>query len=73
MSRVMPPAEYRKLLAQAQKVGFDARELDYAVVGVRFAEPAPANGLPEFVVVVRGDGDRAGNEGAISGRVIGWR
>jgi hypothetical protein len=54
MPRVMPPAEYRKMLAEAQKVGFDARELDYAAVGVRFAEPAPASGLPEFVVIVRG-------------------
>jgi hypothetical protein len=51
---VMPPAEYRKMLAEAQKAGFDARELDYAIVGVRFAEPAPASGLPEFVVIVRG-------------------
>lgn len=55
MPRVMPPADYQKMLAEAQKVGFDARELDYAAIGVRFAEPAPANGLPEFVVVVRGD------------------
>ncbi|HYH86744.1 MAG TPA: hypothetical protein VEX60_14930 [Pyrinomonadaceae bacterium] len=54
LPRVMPPAEYRKMLADAQKAGFDARELDYAAVGVRFAEPAPASGLPEFVVVVRG-------------------
>ncbi|MBC7929334.1 MAG: hypothetical protein H7Z38_02105 [Rubrivivax sp.] len=55
MPRVMPPTEYRKMLAEAQKVGFNPRELDYAVVGVRFAEPAPANGLPEFVVIIRGD------------------
>jgi hypothetical protein len=55
MPRVMPPAEYRKMLAEAQKAGFDPRELDYAAIGVRFAEPAPANGLPEFVVIVRGD------------------
>jgi hypothetical protein len=54
MPRVLPPAEYRKMLAEAQKVGFDARELDYAAVGVRFAEPASASGLPEFVVIVRG-------------------
>lgn len=55
LPRVMPPAEYRKMLAEAQKGGFDARDLDYAAIGVRFAEPAPANGLPEFVVIVRGD------------------
>jgi hypothetical protein len=55
LPRVMPPLEYRKMLAEAQKAGFNPHELDYAVVGVRFAEPAPANGMPEFVVVIRGD------------------
>jgi len=55
LPRILPPAEYRKLLNEAQKAGFDARGLQYAIVGVRFVEPAPANGLPEFVVVVRGD------------------
>jgi len=55
MPGVMPPAEYNKMLADAQKVGFDPRELDYAAIGVRFAEPAPANGLPDFVLIVRGD------------------
>ena len=54
LPRVLPPAEYRKMLAQAQKGGFDPRELEYAAVGVRFAEPAPANGLPEFVVILKG-------------------
>jgi len=54
LPRVMPPAEYRKMLAEAQKGGFDPRGLEYAVVGVRFAEPAPADGLPEFVVVLKG-------------------
>jgi hypothetical protein len=55
LPRVMPPIEYRKLLAQGQKVGFDARGVEYAVVGARFVEPAPASGMPEFVVVVRGN------------------
>lgn len=54
LPRVLPPAEYQKMLAGAQKGGFDVRDLDYAAVAVRFAQPAPANGLPEFVVVVRG-------------------
>lgn len=54
MPRVMPPAEYNKMLAETQKVGFDIRGLDYAAAGLRFVEPAPPNGLPEFVVVVRG-------------------
>lgn len=55
MPRLMPPADYKKMLAEAQKVGLDVRELDYAAIGVRFAEPAPASGLPEFVMIIRGD------------------
>ena len=54
LPRVLPPAEYQKMLAEVQKGGFDVRDLDYAAVAVRFAQPAPANGLPEFIVVVRG-------------------
>ena len=54
LPRVLPPAEYRKMLAQAQKDGFDPRGLEYAAVGVRFAEPAPTGGLPEFVVLIKG-------------------
>jgi hypothetical protein len=54
MPRVMPPAEYKKAIAQAQQVGLDLRGLEYAAVGVRLADPAPANGLPEFVVVLKG-------------------
>jgi hypothetical protein len=54
LPRVMPAADYRKLVGDAQQVGFDARQLDYAVVAVRFADPAPQSGLPEFLVVVRG-------------------
>ena len=55
LPRILPPAEYQKLLAQAQKYGFDARGVEYMAVGARLADPAPANGLPEFVVVVRGN------------------
>src|SRR2546423_13797889 len=55
LPRVMPAVEYQKMLAQAQKVGFDARGLEYVAVGARFAEPAPPSGLPEFVVVIHGD------------------
>jgi hypothetical protein len=55
LPRVMPRAEYLKMLKEAQKVGFDARGIDYVVVGARLADPSPANNLPEFVVVVHGN------------------
>ena len=55
LPRVMPPAEYAKMLAEAQKVGFDVRGIDYVAVGARLADPPPANNLPEFVVVIRGN------------------
>ena len=55
LPRVMSPADYAKMLAEAQKVGFDARGIDYVAVGARLADPAPANYLPEFVVVIRGN------------------
>src|SRR5215210_6080200 len=54
MPRVMPPAQYAKMLAEAQKVGFDARGIDYVAVGARLADPPPANYLPDFVVVIHG-------------------
>ena len=54
LPRVMPPAEYQKMVAEVQKGGFDVRDLDYVAVAVRFTQPAPADGLPEFIVVVRG-------------------
>lgn len=54
LPRVMPPAEYAKMLTEAQKVGFDARGIDYVAVGARLADPPPANNLPEFVVVLHG-------------------
>jgi hypothetical protein len=55
LPRVMPPAEYAKMLTEAQKVGFDARGIDYVAVGARLADPPPANNLPEFVVVIHGN------------------
>jgi hypothetical protein len=55
MPRVMPPAEYAKMLAEAQKVGFDVRGVEYVAVGARFPETPLANNLPEFVVVIRGN------------------
>ena len=54
MPRLMPAADYQKMLAEGQKVGFDVREIDYVAVGARLADPPPANNLPEFVVVMRG-------------------
>ncbi|MET0622406.1 MAG: hypothetical protein ABW250_05450 [Pyrinomonadaceae bacterium] len=55
MPRLMPPAEYQKMLAETQKFGFDVRGVEYVAIGARLADPAPANNLPEFVVVVRGN------------------
>ncbi len=54
LPKLMPPAEYRKFLTQAEEIGLDPRGLEFAAVGVRLADPPPANSLPEFVVVVRG-------------------
>jgi hypothetical protein len=54
LPKLMTPAEYRKMLTQAEQYGFDPRGLEFAAVGVRLANPPPANNLPEFVVVVRG-------------------
>ena len=54
LPRTMPPAEYDKLLAEPQKAGFDIRSLDYAVAGIRFADPAKPAGLPEVIVVIKG-------------------
>ena len=55
LPKVMPPAEYQKMLGEAQKVGFDARGIEYIAVGARLADPPPANNLPEVVVVIRGN------------------
>ena len=55
LPRVMPPAEYAEMLSEAQKFGIDVRGIDYVAVGARLADPPPANNLPEFVVVFRGN------------------
>ncbi|HEX7317095.1 MAG TPA: hypothetical protein VF297_24565 [Pyrinomonadaceae bacterium] len=55
LPRVMRPADYAKMLSEARKVGFDARGIDYVAVAARLADPAPANNLPEFVVVLKGN------------------
>lgn len=55
LPHVMPPAEYAKMLNEAQKVGIDVRGIDYVTVGARFADPPPANNLPDFVVVIHGN------------------
>jgi hypothetical protein len=55
MPSVMPPAEYQKMLSEAQKFGFDVRGVESVAIGARLADPPPANNLPEFVVVVRGN------------------
>ena len=55
LPRVLPPAEYQKMLAEPQKVGFDVRGVEYAIAGVRFADPPSASGLPEFVVLLKGN------------------
>lgn len=55
LPRVMPPAQYSKMLSETQMFGFDVRDIDYVAVGARFADAAPANNLPEFVVVIGGN------------------
>ena len=55
LPRLMPAAEYRKMLDEAKKVGFDVRGLQFAAVGVRFNADAPAGSPPEFVLVVKGN------------------
>lgn len=55
LPRVMPPAAYQKMLSDVRQGGFDPLTLRYIVGGIRFVEPAPPSGLPEFLVVVNGD------------------
>jgi len=55
LPRVMPPAEYAKMLREARQAGFDVRGLDYVAVGARLADTPPPNNLPDFVVVLRGN------------------
>lgn len=53
--RIAPPGEIDKAVAQAQKVGIDLRGLEYAIAGIRFADPPQASGVPEFVVLLKGN------------------
>lgn len=55
MPKVMPPADYQKMLADTKKVGFDVRGLEFAAAGIRFNADAPAGTPPEFVVVIKGN------------------
>jgi len=54
LPRLLPKADYDKLIAQARAVGFDVRDVDYLAAGVRFADPAQPSGIPEFLLVLRG-------------------
>src|SRR5215213_3950919 len=42
MPKVMPAADYQKMLKDTKTVGFDVRGLQFAAVGVRFNGDAPA-------------------------------
>lgn len=55
MPKVMPPADYRKMLDETKKFGFDVRGLQFVAAGIRFGDDAPAGAPPEFVIVVRGN------------------
>ena len=54
LPRFVPAAELQKLYTEPQKVGFDVKGVDYAIVGVRLTDPPPPNGVPEFVLFLRG-------------------
>ncbi len=54
LPKVLPAPAYQELLGGPMKIGFDVRSVDYAVAGVRFADPPAASGLPEFVVILKG-------------------
>jgi|GEM_PF-1124098 len=54
MPRVMPRAEYQKMVDEAKQVGVDVRGLDYAVIGVRLAPQGQGGGQPEVAAMVRG-------------------
>ena len=54
LPRFVPAKDLQKLHTEPQKLGFDVKGVEYAIVGVRLAEPAPPNGMPEFVLFLRG-------------------
>lgn len=55
LPRVVPAADYQKMLAETKKVGFDIRGLQFFAAGFRFDASAPAAAPPDFVMVVRGN------------------
>lgn len=54
LPRLLPKADYDKLIAQTRQVGFDVRDVDYLAAGIRFADPAQPAGIPEILLVARG-------------------
>jgi hypothetical protein len=54
LPRLLPKADYDKLIAQPRQFGFDVRDIDYIAVGARFADPSQPSGIPEVLIVVRG-------------------
>lgn len=55
LPKVMSPADYRKMLVEAKKFGFDVRGIQFAAAGIRFKDDAPPGAPPDFVLVVRGN------------------
>ena len=55
LPRVMPPDDYRKMIDEAKKGGFDVRGLQFAAAGVRFKDDAAPDAPPEFVLVIKGN------------------
>ncbi|MDQ3805583.1 MAG: hypothetical protein M3416_17355 [Acidobacteriota bacterium] len=55
LPRLLPKAEYDKMIAESRKVGFDVRDVHSVTAGIRFAEPAQPGGIPEVLLVMRGD------------------
>lgn len=53
LPRVVPKADYDRMMAEARKVGFDVRDIDYLAAGLRFTGESQS-GVPEFLVVLRG-------------------
>jgi hypothetical protein len=54
LPRLLPKAEYDKMIAESRKVGFDVRDVHSVTAGIRFTEPAQPGGFPEVLLVVRG-------------------
>lgn len=54
LPRLLPKADYDKLIAQSRQVGFDVRDVDYLAAGIRFADPSQPAGIPEVLLVARG-------------------